>query len=108
MLCNILVMTHALRLFRTSSDLTLDALADQVGVTKGQLSKIETGKALPSVSLIQRLIAASGGQLSADDFLAPLPRQTAADAGIPCAQNDAAASAALSINPEAERLSAGE
>lgn len=68
-LCNSLVMTHALRSFRSEADITLDVLAEQVGVSKGQLSKIENGRSLPSLDLVARLVAASGGRLSADDFL---------------------------------------
>lgn len=79
-------MTHPLRSFRSEASLTLDALAERVDVSKGQLSKIENGKSLPSLDLVGRLISASGGKLSANDFL-PVA------GGIPCALNDAEPSA---------------
>jgi DNA-binding XRE family transcriptional regulator len=60
---------HAMRRYRKEKGLPLDALAKAVNVSRGTISKIETGRALPSVGLIRRLIAATDGALSADDFV---------------------------------------
>lgn len=64
-------MTHPLRAFRLSRELTLAELSMQVGVGKSALSKIETGRSTPSVDLIKRLVAASEGQLRPQDFFVP-------------------------------------
>jgi DNA-binding XRE family transcriptional regulator len=60
---------HAMRRYRKEKGLPLDALAKVAGVSRGTISKIETGRQLPSVGLIRRLIAVTGGALCADDFI---------------------------------------
>ena len=61
---------HAMRRYRREKALPLDALADATGVSRGTISRIERGKQNPSIDLVRRLIAASGGALSAQDFIA--------------------------------------
>lgn len=67
-------MTHRLRAYRHDAGLSLKDLADKVGVTKSHLSKIETGVAAPSLDLVIRLSAATGGAVSVTDFVSYLER----------------------------------
>jgi len=68
---------HALRRYRRNKGISLEDLARQAGVTKGTLSRIETGKQEASPGLIRRLIALSAGRLSSDDFIfAPVGQST--------------------------------
>lgn len=60
---------HPLRKYRTENGITLEHLAQMVGVTRATLSRIETWLQSPSLSLVCRLINATGGALSADDFI---------------------------------------
>ena len=47
-----------IRTLRLEREVTLDQLADLCRLTKGQLSKIENGKAMPTLSSLARLAAA--------------------------------------------------
>lgn len=53
-----------LRHLRRVSGMTIDEVAKQIGVTKGYLSKIETGLSDPSVALLGRLAEAFGVPMS--------------------------------------------
>jgi transcriptional regulator with XRE-family HTH domain len=63
------MMKHPMRRYREERGITLATLAARSGVAKGTLSKIENGLRDPSLSLIRRIIDATDGALSADDFL---------------------------------------
>ena len=67
-------MEHPLRAYRQKHDITLEQLAKSVGTSKGFLSKIENGRQAPSLSLIKRLVAATQGTVTANDFLVGSPR----------------------------------
>ena len=58
-----------LRRIRKSVGITLDAAARQADVTKGYLSKVETGQALPSTQVLVRLADVFGVPIS--DLLMP-------------------------------------
>lgn len=62
-------MTHPLRRYRQEAGLTLAELAERAGLTKGTLSRIETGVQYPSFPAMVRIMEATGGALKADDFL---------------------------------------
>jgi transcriptional regulator with XRE-family HTH domain len=49
-----------IRMLRTQRDVTLDQLAGEVRLTKGQLSRIENGKVSSPVSTLTRIAAALG------------------------------------------------
>jgi DNA modification methylase/plasmid maintenance system antidote protein VapI len=51
---------HQLRSDRLTVDLTLSALADELKVTKGYLSRVEQGKAIPSALMVERIAKAIG------------------------------------------------
>ncbi|WP_329497293.1 XRE family transcriptional regulator [Kitasatospora herbaricolor] len=51
-------MTSRLRVLRKQNRLSLDALAEQVGVTKSYLSKVERGLSVPSISTALKLARA--------------------------------------------------
>lgn len=59
----------ALKTYRERKGLSLAQLGAIVGTTAATLSRIENGKRQASVGLIKRLIAASGGELTAADFI---------------------------------------
>jgi len=69
---------HPLQAYRERVGVTLDVLAERVGVSKATLSRVENGKQSPSLDLVGRLKAESHGTLSADDFL-PSPQQAPND-----------------------------
>jgi transcriptional regulator with XRE-family HTH domain len=60
---------HPMRRYRRIKGIPLEALAQATNISRGTLSRIETGKQNPSVDLMRRLIAASDGVLSANDFV---------------------------------------
>jgi transcriptional regulator with XRE-family HTH domain len=62
-------MTHPLRRYRHKSNVTLERLAGDVGISKSFLSKIEAHKARPSLSVVDRIVAVTNGEVSANDFL---------------------------------------
>jgi len=51
-------MSAMLRAHRLSAGMTLEALADRVGVTKSYLSKVERGKSSPSIAIALRIAEA--------------------------------------------------
>lgn len=66
-------MDHPLRTFRLSRGMTLDALADVSGTTAATLSRIENRQVRPSLDLIERITAATGGAVTANDFVSAPP-----------------------------------
>ena len=66
-------MTHPLTQFRAETGLSMDELAKAAQTTRQSIFRIEKGGQTPSLGLVGRLIEASGGKLSADDFLPPTP-----------------------------------
>lgn len=54
-----------IRALRSSRDISLDQLADQVRLTKGQLSKIENGRVSSPVSTLTRIASALGADVGA-------------------------------------------
>ncbi|HEY0120573.1 MAG TPA: helix-turn-helix transcriptional regulator [Rhizobium sp.] len=62
-------MTHVLTVYRRKNALTLAALGSLLGVTKGMLSKWETGKAFPRARYIARIHEITDGQITANDML---------------------------------------
>lgn len=65
---------HPLRRFRETHSVTLTALARKAGIAKSSLSRIETGRQSTTESMIRKLIAATGDELTANDFIAPSPK----------------------------------
>jgi transcriptional regulator with XRE-family HTH domain len=60
---------HPLRAYRKAERVTLITLAKRVGTTEGTLSRIESGSRTPSLSMVARIIRATGGKVRADDFI---------------------------------------
>jgi transcriptional regulator with XRE-family HTH domain len=58
------VVCQRLRMARIEHGLTLDALAEKSGFTKGYLSKIENGKKAPPIGSLARIARAMGMELS--------------------------------------------
>ncbi|HBF31526.1 XRE family transcriptional regulator [Rhizobium sp.] len=57
-------ISERLKALRTAKGLTLDQLADQSGVSRAMISRIERGEASPTASLLARLCSALGQSLS--------------------------------------------
>ena len=58
---------HPARRYRKEHGLTVQALANIVGVSKVTVSRIENGLQTPSLALVQRFVDRTG--LRAEDFL---------------------------------------
>lgn len=63
---------HPLLAYRERTNLKLDELAKAAGTSKSTLSRVERRKCCPSLGLIARLVAATNGEVTANDFL-PVP-----------------------------------
>lgn len=63
------MQTHPLRRYRQERGIKINDLARETHVHKATISRIERGKQTPSVALVRRLISASGGTLSSEDFM---------------------------------------
>lgn len=61
--------THPLAAYRSKQKLTRTALAEAVGASVATISRIESGHRRPSLDLLRRIVAATNGELKADDFL---------------------------------------
>jgi transcriptional regulator with XRE-family HTH domain len=63
---------HALRVFRHQHRLSLESVASAVGLSIASISRIETGRQTPSLSMVERLVRFSAGfdgaALTADAF----------------------------------------
>lgn len=57
-------IAERLKTLRNTKGLTLDQLADQSGVSRAMISRIERGEASPTASLLARLCSALGQSLS--------------------------------------------
>lgn len=53
-----------IRKLRKSQDRTLDSLAQEIGLTKGYLSKVETGRQIPPLATLSKLAKALGTELA--------------------------------------------
>jgi transcriptional regulator with XRE-family HTH domain len=60
---------HPLRSYRERAGISLDELASRAGTSKASLSRIETRVQVPSLGLVERIISAAGGELTANDFV---------------------------------------
>lgn len=65
-----------LREYRIARGLSQEDFAKSVGVQKAAISRIEQGKRVPSMGLVSRICEASGGELTANDFM---PEKAAAE-----------------------------
>lgn len=63
-------MAHALTRFREDRKQTLEALAGELGASKGMVWKWENGKAIPRPEYMRKIIDLSGGAVSANDWYA--------------------------------------
>lgn len=66
-------MEHPLRAYRVTHGLSLGAMARTVGTSKQTVWRIERGRHNPTVRLIQKIIEATGGAVTADMIVAAAP-----------------------------------
>lgn len=71
-------MEHPIRALRRERSLTLDEAARQLGISKGNLSRIETGAHGASDPLKRRIAEWSGGSITPSDLVAFVPETEAA------------------------------
>ena len=57
---------HPIKIYRRLKGLSMDALAQRAGTTKGHLSKIEAGILEPQLELLRRLIDATDREVTAE------------------------------------------
>jgi hypothetical protein len=69
---------NALREWRLGRGLTLYDLCPRIGITHGELSRIERGKQFPRPALMLRIYAATGGDVTPNDLLGITRLQVAA------------------------------
>lgn len=62
-------MVHPVRLLRQKRKLTLEEVARELGTSKGNLSRIETGIQGASDALKRRIVEWSGGRITAGDLI---------------------------------------
>lgn len=65
---------HPLRRWRQDKNLSLEALGEQIGVTRSALSNYETGNRIPRPKVMQRIQKVTRGKVSPRDFY---PREAA-------------------------------
>lgn len=65
-------MEHPLKSFRTRNDLSLDALAERIGVSKATLSRLENKKQDASSDLLRRISEATNGEVTPNDIVLPM------------------------------------
>ena len=76
-------MTHPLTIYRSTAGLTMSRMAAMSGTTRVSIFRIEKHRQWPSLALVRRLISASEGKLSADDFLPPEAAVEIVSEGVP-------------------------
>jgi len=70
-------MTHPIKAYRHQYGLSLQSLAERARTTRSTLSRIEAGLIKPSFDLLDRLTAATGGEVSADAIIEASRKATA-------------------------------
>ncbi|MEJ0094521.1 MAG: helix-turn-helix transcriptional regulator [Methylocella sp.] len=65
---------NALRKFRVEAGLSLKQLADSCQSTSATLSRVERGRQTPSFDLLERIMGATGGAVTPNDFLSTKAR----------------------------------
>lgn len=60
---------HPLRRYRQDNQISLDGMAEMLGVSSATVSRIENYKQSPNWGLVAQLKKISKGKLVADDFL---------------------------------------
>ncbi|WP_042954355.1 helix-turn-helix transcriptional regulator [Rhizobium leguminosarum] len=63
--------SHPLKVWRASHGLTQAEMAELLGVGLWMVNAVETGRRVPSFSLVEKIIAATGGELQANDLFKP-------------------------------------
>jgi transcriptional regulator with XRE-family HTH domain len=62
-------MKTDLRKWRIERRLTLEALAVSIGASKSMISKWERGEAMPRRNYLQKILALTEGEVTADSFV---------------------------------------
>jgi len=69
---------NALRTWRKDRSLTIEQMAEKLGVSVGSLSRIERGEQWPDREFFERVLSETGGSVTANDFVAPTKRRKVA------------------------------
>jgi DNA-binding XRE family transcriptional regulator len=68
---------HPLRKYRCTHGISLIQMAETVGTSHCTLSRFESGKQIPSITLMRRLVKATRGDVSLTDLIETIPEKTA-------------------------------
>jgi transcriptional regulator with XRE-family HTH domain len=74
---------NALRTFRKEHGLTQEQLADRIGgISVGSLSRLENGDQWPSAEMARRIMEATDGKVTPNDFLNSFAGQPNSDSAV--------------------------
>jgi len=74
------VYEHPITAYRRRHELTLEAMGARCKppIAKSTLSRIESGLRKPSFDVLQAIVSACGGEVTADEIIRATPREVAA------------------------------
>ena len=67
---------NALRTWRRSNGLTIEQMAERLGVSVGSLSRIERGEQWPDREFFGRMVTETSGEVTPNDFCLPAADQS--------------------------------
>ncbi len=67
---------NALRTWRKNRGITIETMADRLGVSVGSLSRIERGEQWPDRGFFERMATETEGYVTANDFVRDVAAQT--------------------------------
>jgi DNA-binding XRE family transcriptional regulator len=62
---------HPLKVWRAAQGVTQAEMAEKLGIGKWMVNSIETGRRVPSFSLVEKIVAATGGAVQPNDLFKP-------------------------------------
>lgn len=65
-----------LRDWLTQNEISDDAMADRLGISRQSLWRYRSGKRLPDKDMLNRIFEATGGAVTANDFVHAAPSQS--------------------------------
>ncbi|NTF67938.1 helix-turn-helix transcriptional regulator [Rhizobium rhizogenes] len=72
---------HPLKVWRKANGVTQGDMAGILGVSLWMVNAIETGRRVPSFSLVEKIVAATGGAVKPNDLFEPRDLSASANVG---------------------------
>lgn len=91
-------MVHPLKAYRDREQVTAASLAARAGTSRQTIHRIESGQFAPSLDLLARIVTATDGSVSADDFLGWWTRTNTPAADAPTHDGAGADDAAVGVS----------